>query len=1164
MTTIKLYPTVVSLATNTNTDPYNGGHHKGWDYLDNLKVANGTAYCRHESYVSPYPLASNSHPDYQQYMIATSSGSNHTPAPLEFGFNFSSLPSNEEVARIVVHYKQQTFLNNGKTISINGATCSLINAGNGEVQTGSKVTTTLTEQIHTFYDVTRSSLQNSSFKIKLAYPKNTAETPGQLIIQNFYIEVITAKTMTKYPQKIQITPGYTCGGTDNQYKCWDYLDNLKTSNGIAYCRHESYATPDNPDRHYIAGKNGTYKQPAPLDLTNFGFNFGSDIVIEKIEIGYKQQKFINNGYYPMIGAPKLTILNTSKSAINGQREVTSSLQESKTTVSGISTTQINSSNFGVRLAYPANTATTPGRIILQNFYVKVYYNDTGTHLTIDGKFTPSSRTVGNPTSATFTVKKTSTAAYTSQTIIDLPLGIEVNHALMPEGNLVTENKTRNGYKYQRCIWTHNLPSGQNVSNQLILDFDTTYPTKDLSVTDATKCTITDKSTKTSYTCYFTVYDVQVTLSTTLYEDKQALKAEHPSDYTVTVKTNDPKKQMKVLHIRFGEDEEVLYNLDDIRALSFVDSAGFTTGAYWIKLVDNGSLNATIPLGIFFVHSGEYSVHMWVSYTDSKHVGNEISKSIVVLSTNLGVLCYSRLEIKDYWTEAMCNGIYYTLGTLVKTTLNNQDYTISDYGNNYRVGIFNSSSEYVNSDDFLEHVIWCNNMATSTAKEVLVKFKYNSSNPLYIVYSHGYTGDPVSMRVTFNFSEHLLVETSLWGTVNGIGHALWPTQALLTDGNNYARASMVPSIPELIPATVWDWDDGGLLNTNISILGMEVQFDYITTDTVVVECELYIDKNKRGKRQVTLTSGEGVASVGSVYDLFGFTPGELIDRTNERIYPFEIRIKVLNMYSNRAYININNVKAVIDYITRTKCGYGLSIDGERGEDYGILITKVVHHRGTENETSLYHVEGTDTTVVNRVNINTKEVELSIRLPNCSIKDGRYQVDKVVELFTNTRELHSNKPIPKQLIFDHLDDRYYEIVRVKEFDDKYVGNSYYADITLLVPSGTTYDVSDTISGPDGYSPSSIAVSPKIVYMAQRAGTAIIMEEELEQVLIITTPRILKDSKLTIDNANRKVYLGDTTDITEYVDFNSTWFKLRGNYSFSSDTGKILEVSYKVRRG
>ena len=68
---------------------------------------------------------------------------------------------------------------------------------------------------------------------------------------------------------------------------------------------------------------------------------------------------INNGYYPEISNPRITVLNTSIATFTGQRPVTETLNVSKSYVHGVTRAQINSDAFGLRIAYPKNTATTP-------------------------------------------------------------------------------------------------------------------------------------------------------------------------------------------------------------------------------------------------------------------------------------------------------------------------------------------------------------------------------------------------------------------------------------------------------------------------------------------------------------------------------------------------------------------------------------------------------------------------------------------------------------------------------------------------------------------------------------------------------------------------------------------------------------------------------------
>lgn len=1145
MTVIKLYPTSVALASDANTG--SGGHHKSWDYLDNLKTENGTAYCGYNS------------------NIDSKNGTYHTPAPLEFTFNLSNLTYDGEVAKLVVHYKQQA---NNTSLDIDGATCSLPIATSLNTRYGSKVTNTETSQEHMFVHFVEQQVLTNSFKIRLEFPQNLSTNTGRLTIKDFYLEVVSAQVLIKYPQNIRITSGYTCGAEDNQYKCWDNLDNLKTG-GTAYCRHPNYSSP------LIAGKNGTYKQPAPLDITDFGFNFGDDIVIEKGIFHFEQQKFINNGYYPEIGGAKITPLNLDKASSTGP-DVTETLGIANGISKGLTTEKVNSNKFGFRFAYPANSSTTPGRIILQNVFYKIFYNDMGIRLTLDGRFTKSTLVRGETTNAVFTVKKVSSAEYNSITYIDLPVGVAVNGSL-PSGVTKT-NQTVNGQTIQRLKWVHYLSGSANVSNTITVSVVANTP--NVNITDGNKCTITDQNTEISYNCFLNVKDVTVTLETDLYKDKKPLRTDHDNNFNLVYKSNDPLKLGKIVKLKFEglteplNIEDYIYDeLEDegVEGVISIQYDDFGDGAYSIYIdeyfFDEQDVTITIPLYLNTNIGGEYSVQIWTVYDDNETlVGSSITKNFIVLSKEMGKLAFSRVRVISEWKEQMGDGLNYTLGTNVKLTLDTNEHLVTDMGDNYRVGIYNSGIEYINDENsFLEHVVWCKNIATSTEKEVTVQFDYNAENHLYLVYSHGYTGDPVSNHATLNFSEPLLVETTEFNNIKNMGHSLWKISYMLLESETvYATSTFFAGIPYLNPVVLYDFDDGGLLDTNISILGLELMFNYIVTDTVMMSCEIILENNVKGVREILLRSGEGVAHIGNAYDLFGLKVADFIDRENERIKPFELRFTVKNPYDTRSTVQINNCILALEYVTRTKCGYGFSIDGERGEDYGILLQKVSHNRGTKNVTSLYQVEGTDNTIVNRMNIDSKEITLSIKIHNCRMGDGKYQVDKVVELFTNNRELHSNKPVLKKLVLDHLDDRYYEFARVESFDDDYKGGSYYADITLLVPDGTTYDVQETLSGPNGYNPSTISCSPTITYISRNAGECIIHEKRLDQNMIIESNSISNGSVLTIYNDEHKVFVNDSIDITGDVDFASNWFKVRGEYEFESDTGDIVEVAYRIRRG
>ena len=68
---------------------------------------------------------------------------------------------------------------------------------------------------------------------------------------------------------------------------------------------------------------------------------------------------------------------------------------------------------------------------------------------------------------------------------------------------------------------------------------------------------------------------------------------------------------------------------------------------------------------------------------------------------------------------------------------------------------------------------------------------------------------------------------------------------------------------------------------------------------------------------------------------------------------------------------------------------------------------------------------------------------------------------------------------------------------------------------------------------------------------------------QSFTIHDTRITQGVTINIDCENRRVYL-DKEDITEGVNYNSMWFRLRGEYDFNSETGNVVKVEYHVRRG
>ena len=842
------------------------------------------------------------------------------------------------------------------------------------------------------------------------------------------------------------------------------------------------------------------------------------------------------------------------------KAISSDKTEDTITWTGVTVEQVNSSNFGIKIAYPANSSTTPGRIILEDTYIEVFTTNDGVKLSLNSNFNPNPVTEGDVFEATFTVKKNSTDAYTSKTVIDLPLGVDIVEKTTNVGSVSVATVNLESYTFKRITWTHNLVSGVT-SNVLVYRLRAVHSNSYYTLDDAKRvkqCTMKDNDTQVAYTNTLTINNIQCTLSCTLSNEKKQLFEEKPNKYTATVKTDDPGKHNKTLWINLSGNGTLV--LENLTFTGYVGSGKIGNNYYIVFEDTTGKGTFNIPINIWYDDPGAFTARMWVTFTQqSKHISNDLTIPFVVRAKQLGLLAFTRILMPELVTDNMGDGIWYMLGSMIKYTETGTQHNITDYGANLRIGVFNSSEEYVEDEEqFTKHTIWSDDMATKTSTEALVAFKYNEQNPLYFVYSHQYVGDPLNPGVVFNFSEPFLAEYSIYRRLTERGFMIAPAKALLGDVR-YATGTFKENIPQALPIDVYRWDDGGIFNEDISPLGITVLFDYIVSDKVWVNVELYLDSNHVGSRDIIIEKGSGTAIAGNSYDLFGLRPTDFMDKLDK----MEVRFTVINQASNKAKVQLNNAIVKIKYVNRVKCGYGLSVDGEHSSNYGFVVSDVEHHFGTKNEKSLYQVPGTDNTIINRLTVDSKEIKVTILVPDCSLLEGAYLIDRLVEMFTNNRELNSNKPIPKMLIFDHLPDRQFPFVRIDPFDDEIIGNSYQAKITLNIPDGTTYDIQKTVTGARGSSPSTIAIKPEIYYKATTAGKLQIHESVMDQELLIEDSRITQGANIVIDATNRTVTITGGADISSNIDFNSTWFRLKGEYNFTSSTGTIQSVEYYIRR-
>lgn len=963
--------------------------------------------------------------------------------------------------------------------------------------------------------------------------------------------------MTKvifHPTSVDYAPGTIFDDPQrSNYKYWDKLSEMIEGTDKAYCRHPNANNPT------IASVNGTFNRPAPLDF-KFDINIDEGVYIKSVVVKYKQQKLLPAGetaYCSIDGAnvEALGVYGGSKGNPVSTSETTESVS-----LRGVSARILTSSSFGIRISYPRNTASVTGRITLSDVTLEVEYEQRAyTELSIRSNINPI--VIGQNAYIYATATKKGVGSYNPTYIIEIPSGITYNQASEIDSAMMGEEIL---YANGVVTWSPRFGSEDNISKTIRLTVNCTAYNSSANVD------FSEPLTNVKARLKLTIHRVTATINTGLFYTGVPLAAGRAYTHSITIKTNDPQTnvQREVDIILTGNP--TINNVDELRRLTNIISVDVTDydvqnkrKVVYIKYTDTGN-TLTLPINMTYAGYGEYSEKITAYDNTSTQIGT-VTKNFLVRPAEFETLGYTYYRVPTRYLNVMGNDVVYLAGTNAKVTILNSDYTINDYTWNLRLGIYNGDPRWITEDEetFLENVKWSKTMAGTTQTIQTVDFLYDENYPVYFVYSHQFLEDPTVNYVIYNFSDPYIVEKGIYDTTWGEGVRppfLQPAKNML-DNDDYAQTYL--GVDQESPTMLLDeWFDGGVLNNNVAVRGVKILFDYAIDYTTTFNAELFINANLTGNRSVYLEKGSGTAVIGSNSDKWGFTIAQL----SQYIKKLQLRFKVKNNTQNTpSIINVSNVRMVAYYIKKAKGCTNFSVDGMRSEDLGIYMQERELNFGTDNEESKYHVTGTDETIINRLNVTSKEIKIKIAVSNCTVKEGIPQIHEIVDMFTNNRELYTNKPILKTLIFDDMADEEFRFVRVDPFEDEWKGGTYYATIKLQIPDGTTYSVAPVRTGGNGYVSTAIAVKPIIYVKSSVDGSCIITESYLNQYMEIQDKNIKKGSFIIFDAVNREIRIqgaGDGGDITNSLSFESSWFKIKGYYNFESRTSEILYVEYQSR--
>ena len=137
----------------------------------------------------------------------------------------------------------------------------------------------------------------------------------------------------------------------------------------------------------------------------------------------------------------------------------------------------------------------------------------------------------------------------------------------------------------------------------------------------------------------------------------------------------------------------------------------------------------------------------------------------------------------------------------------------------------------------------------------------------------------------------------------------------------------------------------------------------------------------------------------------------------------------------------------------------------------------------------------------------------------------------------------------------------------FDTNLNINTYEIKAKLTIPAGTSYDKTETTTSSMGYVNGLAAINP-IVIVKPTDTTISILETISDQAFHIGYTGGWEDKILEIDCEDRIVWLKsdeddeDPINLNKYVDFNSDWFSIKGEFAFTGVNCVIRTVDYQER--
>ena len=946
--------------------------------------------------------------------------------------------------------------------------------------------------------------------------------------------------------------------TGTVYSSFSNLANLKNGND------GSLATTSD-----VKGKSTNPNRPSTLSFTNFGFNLPTGAEVTKVIVTYRQKK----GGKCSIGAPTISLLGVSGFSATGVAPSKTTLTTSSKTFTGsaLTRTVVNSSSFGVKVNYPKNSGTGTGTISLAFVNIKVEYKVPSYSLNItkvSGGYNEEKYTIQ------CSISNKNFTSYNPSLTLTAPSGFSFTSA---NGN-GTYTKVNN----RTITWNPKLTNKVGTSSiNMSFDVNVTYPSGSSSYSgtftlveslysgsESFSATITERPIKGSesddtYTPIITDDDhqlpiptiwnksilneiIKISITPSLFETNVITVFAFPcnSDGTPIISPSSP----------------ILY-LNSFGNWSPVTSSAMVGAYFYKKIINDVELKGS-EIGKYVIYLYNYNGHnaFWENYENLSPI---IYYFVEVLPSeeDLTIPFFTVLEPSEEEYNRLGDG--YTYIAQADINHNTEDTNVRDWYKNNRIGVCNTLPDTATEEEIYQNTIFSKQTAgLNEYNNVEVEFTYNKDYPVYIVL----TGDYPEATTygydigTLQFTEPCIIEKQLYTNRLPAGVYPVPIEALL--GNDETATLTLEANQSGDSVILYDLplDDDYGTNDKYAIRGVKVNASVEQTDPIVVQAKLHKPNGEIGQRSIVLDSNSTSISIGGLGDLWGFTTLQL---TN--LEDWEIELSASNILTNTvSTIHFNDVSITFYIEPIIYQEISVYVEDENLAYYGAFIEEIKIPEGLKTDTSYLTVDGTDTNDAYRQNIREKEIEIQFNLSNCDLETSTNMLRQLTKLFVNEKDQY-NRPIPKHLRLTHYPNDYFEYIMEEPFDVDTELTDYNVKAKLTIPSGTSYSLEDTVTNTVGNANGLAPLNP-IIRIRPSSSNIQIKENNSEQSFQMGYTGDWNEYTVEIDCEDRVAYLvkdEDTKiDISKYVDHNSDWFRLSGEYEFEGINCTILTVRFNER--